>query len=108
MEARHARLYDQAFGKDPAYWRSASPVHVLTAGAAPLLAVCSSRRSEPCPHARQFAAKAASLGARAQVLEQDLSHGDVNKKLGQNGSYTQAVESFMGTLDDSVRRLLAR
>jgi arylformamidase len=107
MEAKHYPLYDHAFGNDPAYWKKASPFQTLSANATPFLLVCSSRRSDSCPQAHQFAAKTASLNVRASVLEQDLSHKDINQQLGSVGSYTNAVESFMATLDESVMRLLA-
>ena len=106
MEAKHYRLYDKAFGSDPAYWKAASPYHALTETATPFLAVCSTRRSDSCPQATRFAAKATSLKVRASVLEQDLSHKDINQNLGMEGRYTDAVETFMGTLDESVRRAL--
>ena len=102
MEAKHARFYDRAFGSRPTYWRSASPFHVLTASASPLLAVCSTRRKDSCLQARNFAAQASSLGARIKVLEQDLSHREVNETLGEPGAYTHAVEEFMGSLDTAV------
>jgi acetyl esterase/lipase len=108
METRHFRFYDRAFGGDPAYWRAASPFHALSESAAPFLAVCSSRRSDSCPQASGFVAKAKSLNVRASVLEQDLSHKDINQRLGAEGRYTDAVESFMGALDESVLRALQR
>lgn len=107
MQARHFRLYDPAFGSDPAYWRKASPFHELSANATPFLAVCSTRRSDSCSQARRFVAKAASLSVRASVLEEDLSHRDINQRLGLEGGYTDAVESFMGALDKSVMAALA-
>lgn len=106
MGAEHARFYDRAFGDDPAYWRAASPFHALSETATPFLAVCSARRNDSCPQARRFVTKATSLNVRARVLEQDLSHKDINQWLGIKGSYTDAVESFMGTLDESVMRAL--
>lgn len=106
MQAKHYRLYDKAFGSDPAYWKAASPYHALTETATPFLAVCSTRRSDSCPQATRFAAKATSLKVRASVLEQDLSHKDINQNLGMEDRYTDAVETFMGTLDESVRRAL--
>jgi len=106
MEARHFPLYDRAFGTDATYWQSASPYHQLAASAAPLLAVCSTQRSDSCPQADRFVGKATSLGIRGQVLGQNLSHKDINQQLGQSGAYTDAVESFMASLDPSVMRLL--
>jgi acetyl esterase/lipase len=106
MEAKHPRFYDKAFGSTPTYWRAASPFHALSETAAPFLVVCSTRRSDSCQQAHQFVAKVASLQVRASVLEQDLSHKDINQQLGVAGGYTDAVESFMGALDESVMRAL--
>lgn len=102
MEERHFPLYDDAFGSDPSYWRRASPYHHLSAGAPPMLAVCSTQRKASCPQAREFAAKAATLGVRAPVLEQDLSHREINLLLGEPGRYTAAVDAFIRSLE--VRR----
>lgn len=106
MQAPHPDLYDDAFGDKPAYWLAASPYHALQAIATPMLPVCSIRRDDACPQAHAFAAKANRLGVRAQVLEQDLSHGEINDQLGLPGPYTDAVETFMGSLDPQVERML--
>ncbi len=106
MKAKHARFYDRAFGRDPAYWRTASPFHVLSEIATPFLAVCSTRRSDSCRQASRFVSKATSLNVRASMLEQDLSHKDINQQLGMEGSYTDAVESFMRALDEPAMRAL--
>jgi len=66
---------------------------------APLLAVCSSRRRESCPSADAFVAKDVQLGARARVLREDLSHGEINMTLGAPSDYTAQVDAFL----DSVR-----
>lgn len=108
MKARHFHLYDDAFGSDPAYWEATSPFLALSGNAVPLLAVCSTRRSDACPQARKYAARASELGARASVLEQDLSHKDINQMLGIEGAYTDAVEAFISTLDTSIKAVLAR
>lgn len=107
MQTRHYRLYDAAFGTDPAYWRAVSPLQRLEATARPVLLVCSSRREDSCAQADGFASRATSRGVRAQVLRQDLSHEDINQTLGQPGPYTQAVEAFMAALDPAVARGLA-
>lgn len=106
MQTKHARFYDYAFGSDVTYWRSVSPFHLLSAEAAPFLAVCSSQRDDSCPQANRFITKASSLGVRSRALEQNLSHKDINKQLGNCQGYTAAVESFMGTLDEKVMQLL--
>ena len=99
MRQRHARFYDEVFGGDAAFWRRMSPLQSLQAGAAPLLLVCSTqRRDDPCAQARAFAAAAARLGVRAEVLPQDLSHTDINQTLGQPGAYTAAVDRFLASV----------
>lgn len=99
MAARHARFYDRAFTGDREYWKAASPFHALTQAEPPILAVCSTRRDDSCPQARSFVAKAASLGMRTEVLEVNLSHKEINQRLGAAGDYTNAVERFMRGLD---------
>ena len=98
MAARHHRLYDRAFGSDASYWRAVSPFHRLFDKTAPLLAVCSTQRNDSCPQARGFVAKASSIGVRASVLPADLSHKEINHKLGLPGPYTDGVEAFMRSL----------
>lgn len=109
MSAPHARLYDRAFGTDPGFWRAASPLHVLARGAPPVLAVCSTeRRADSCAQARAYAARAQSLGVRASVLPQPLSHAEINRRLGLEGAYTEAVERFFASLDPALATLLKR
>jgi acetyl esterase/lipase len=62
MSHRHLGLYDRAFGSDPRQWDAVSPMAQLGRGTAPMLAVCSSRRTESCPTSDRFAAKANGLG----------------------------------------------
>ncbi|NGZ84123.1 alpha/beta hydrolase [Duganella aceris] len=102
MRQRHFPLYDQAFGAEPGYWDSVSPLAQLKPGGAPLLAVCSSRRNDACPQAQGYAARAGALGMRAQVLPQDKSHREINETLGQPGAYTTAVEAFLASLDPAL------
>lgn len=106
MSHRHLPLYDAPFGKDPAYWRAMSPIHALAPGAAPLLSVCSTRRDDSCLQAGQFATRASQLGIRAELLRENLSHGEINAQLGQPGAYTDAVEHFLGSLDSAIARRL--
>jgi arylformamidase len=106
MEEPHARLYDNAFGNVSSYWRLASPFHAMTKGMQPFLAVCSTRRETSCEHADGFIAKAVSLGTRASVLRENLSHRDINQRLGDNDAYTRSVEDFMRTLDPVVARMM--
>lgn len=109
MERPHARLYDRAFGTDPAFWREVSPLAQLERGAAPFLLVCSTRRSDSCPQSDALAAKARDLGIRAEVLRKNLSHGEINALLGEEAAYTEAVDEFLASLDAEVAaRLNAR
>ncbi len=98
MRAPHLRLYDNAFGKDPAFWTATSPYQVLAAAPAPMLLVCSTRRTDPCPQARSFAARVTSFGGRAEVDPVDLSHGQINDELGLPGPLTSTVDAFLGSL----------
>lgn len=107
MRAPHMPLYDDAFGADPAYWRLLSPLHQWTAGAPPVQMVCSTERADqPCHQAEALARHVHGLGGRAEVLPQDLSHGEINAQLGLESPYTRAVEAFMGSLDAEVARRL--
>jgi arylformamidase len=106
MRQPHLPLYDAAFGMRPRYWRAASPYRQLGAGASPFLLVCSTLRRESCPEAAKFAKRARTLGVTAQVLQQPLSHRQINEQLGTAGAYTDSVEAFLQTLDYSLARAL--
>ena len=107
MRARHPRLYDDAFGSDPAHWATLSPFHQWTVGAPPLQMVCSTQRADqPCAQAKAMTRHVRSQGGRAEVLPQPLSHGEINARLGLDSDYTRAVETFMGSLDAEVARHL--
>ncbi len=95
MNGRHFRLYDQAFGSNPADWLAASPLQQMHAAPVPFLAVCSSRRQDSCPQARAFVGKVRSLGGRGQVLEEDLSHEEINANLGAPSDYTSQIDAFL-------------
>jgi len=106
MQSQHYRFYDRAFGSEPSAWTAASPLQQLTASGAPFLAVCSSRRQDSCPQARSFVTKANSLGMRAQLLEEDKTHEEINADLGTASDYTTQVEAFLGSLDPAVASAL--
>lgn len=104
MRLPHPRFYDRAFGADPALWRAASPLETLAPGAAPMLVVCSTQRADAsCLQSQRFVASALESGVRASVLEQDLSHGEINGKLGLPGAYTAAVEQFFASVGIELR-----
>ena len=89
------RIYDAAFGRNPADWIAASPYHQLTRDAVPMLFVCSSRRQDACPQGRAMVEKAKTLGVAMEVLPEDLSHGEVNHLLGAPSAYTTSVDAFV-------------
>jgi len=97
MRAPHARLYDRAFGKDPAYWQAASPYHrVSKPGAPALLMLCSKLRDDdPCGKALHFEKKAAHFGHYMTIWGRDLSHADINRQLGAPGIYTDLVTNWL-------------
>lgn len=98
MQARHYKLYDDAFGTDPVFWHQASPYHQLTPQAFPMLLVCSSQRVAPCPAARDFAKHAKTFKVRAEVLSENLSHKEINQNLGMPSDYTEKVNQFLQSL----------
>ena len=107
MRAPHLPLYDDAFGADPAYWVAMSPFHQWTAGAPPMQMVCSPQRADaPGQQSDAMARHVRNQGGRAEVLPQDLDHGEINAQLGLDSDYTRAVEAFMGSLDAEVARRL--
>lgn len=96
MNGRHLPLYDRAFGNDPTDWLAASPYQQLRQASAPVLAVCSSRRTNACPQAKNFVAKAQDLGMQAGMLPLDKTHADINAQLGDDAAYTAEVERHLG------------
>ena len=107
MTGKHHDFFNAAFGNDPTYWKTASPFHILSTTATPMLLVCSATRPEkPCLQAHSFATKATSLGIQTQVLEESMSHEQINQDLGLPGAYTAAVETYMSSLDASLMRAL--
>jgi arylformamidase len=108
MNHRHPKLYDQAFGDDPALWEASSPIHHLTKDSPPWLGVCSSPRRTSCGTNRIYAAKARDLGTHAETLGQEFNHGEIDSELGKPNAYTDAVETFMTSLDPAVKALLKR
>lgn len=95
MAAPRPRLYDQAFGSDPGYWKKVSPLEQLRPGTPPLLVVCSSLRPQVCEHAQQYAGQVQALGGYAQWLPQALRHIQTSEQLGLPGHYTDAVDQFL-------------
>lgn len=98
MKARHLKLYDEAFGADPAKWEAASPYHRVKGATQPLLGICRQRSSDACPQNKALAKKVNSLGGKMEVEPERMSHGEINSELGRSGAYTDRVETFMRSL----------
>jgi arylformamidase len=102
-------VYGEAFGTEEAGWIRASPWHQVDKTSAPWLGVCSTLRKDgSCDQAESYAEKSRSLGVRAEVLPEDKKHDEINDDLGMAGDYTDAVETFMASLDPAVAKLLGR
>ena len=96
MQNRHSHFYDQAFSDQPSNWKALSPISQLHQALPAFLAVCSTTRpDQPCTQAQQFIQHAQKLGTKAQLLPLPLSHVEINKSLGKNNPYTQAVNQFI-------------
>lgn len=101
------RFYKKAFGKSRAYWKEASPIHVLSGKLFPFLAVCSSKRKDDsCLQAKSFIEKAKSYGSHTQLLRFDFSHRNINVELGKDFCYTRQVDEFIKELDTSIESML--
>jgi acetyl esterase/lipase len=95
MQSPHLPLHERAFGRSEAGWRQASPLHRLSDLPVPMLLVHSSGRPQAGAQARRFADAVAAIGGHAEVLAVDLSHADVNARLGLDGDYTARVDAFL-------------
>lgn len=101
-------LFRNAFGSDPVFWRAVSPMHQLDGPAAPILAVCASERRDSCAANRAFVDKAASFGTHTQLMQQPLSHAEINRLLGEDNAYTREVERFMRRTTETATEAAAR
>lgn len=96
MQRSHRRLYDQAFGQDRTDWRKLSPIHQIHQAIPPMLLVCARRRADqPCQQAMQFAKHAQQWGSVVHVQPTDLSHRQINRYLGDDSAYSQAVAQWI-------------
>ncbi len=96
MTNPHPKLYDDAFGSDPAYWASVSPTAQLKPDAIAMMLVCSLKRpDDSCGQSRAFAGHLKGIGMDAPVAPQPLTHMEVNNTLGLDGDYTGAVDAFI-------------
>ena len=100
-QRRVPKLYHEAFGADPAYWRSVSPQQQLGRDGVPMLLVCASERgfpTSPCDEARKLAKRAEGLRVPMLVQPEPMSHGEINKDLGLPSDYTQRVGAWIDRL----------
>ena len=100
-QRRVPKLYHDAFGADPAYWRSVSPQQQLGRSGVPMLLVCSSDRgfpTSPCDEARKLAKRAEALRVPMLVQPEPLDHGEINKNLGLPSDYTGRVGAWIDQL----------
>jgi len=100
-QPRVPRLYHEAFGADPAYWRSVSPQQQLGRDSLPMLLVCASERrfpTSPCDEARKLARRAEALPVPMAVQPEPLDHGAINKDLGLASDYTHRVGAWIDRL----------
>lgn len=105
-QRRVPRLYHDAFGADPAYWRSVSPQQQLDRGGVPMLLVCASGRhfpTSPCDEARKLAKRGEALRGPMLVQPEPLAHGDINRALGLPSAYTHRVSDWIDRLRDASR-----
>jgi acetyl esterase/lipase len=98
MSSPHFDLYDQAFGRDQALWRAASPALNIELSPGHALLVCSTRRAESCAMADDFAAKYQTKGGRVVIVREDMTHGEINALLGASGPYTDQIDKFLASL----------
>lgn len=108
MRHDHFRFYDRAFGEQESNWIHNSPFHALSSKTSPMLIVCSTSRTDACPQAQQYQSKSQSLGNHVEILEENLSHREINAELGLDSRYTRDVEKFMMSLDSEVMSRLTR
>ncbi|MEG3049492.1 MAG: alpha/beta hydrolase [Thermomonas sp.] len=100
-QRRVPKLYHEAFGADPDYWRSVSPQQQLGRDGVPMLLVCASERgfpTSPCDEARKLAKRAEALRVPMLVQPEPLDHGEINKDLGLPSDYTQRVGDWIDRL----------
>ncbi len=98
MSGVHFSLYDNAFGADKALWQAASPLLNIEGKPAPMMLVCSTKRADSCAMADEFAAGLRKKGGRADVVREDMTHGEINAYFGKPGTYTDQADKFFASL----------
>lgn len=111
MERRHAAFYDQAFGNQPAYWRTVSPMDQMTKAVIPLLTICTARHDDACDQAKALTDQAKTLSSTPSDytwFKLSLSHAQANEQLGLIGPYTNAVDRFIAERSDQFAEVINR
>lgn len=98
MQDSPARVYRRAFGAGAAYWQAASPRTHVSRRDPPFLIVCSSQRVDSCPAAERFTQAATTQHVGVITVPVNLSHAQINKRLGEPGGYTTAVDNWIGSV----------
>lgn len=98
MEARHAPLYDRAFGKDPAAWPAVSPFHAVRKKGSPALMMICRQKTDACVQALTFEKKSAKYGHVMVIWEDKRSHMEINQRLGEPGYYTDSVARWISSI----------
>lgn len=104
MAHKHPQLYDDAFGNDPEFQEAMSPTLQLVDKLPPMFLVTrvqneAGQLPEALYQTTEFARAARALGTDVTVYKSELSHGDINGKLGLPSPYTTAVNDWLGKVE---------
>lgn len=100
-------MFRYAYGDDAAQWKSASPINLLNQQSLPMLFACSTQRPDSsCEQAALFVEQANQYGIKTKIIAKDLDHGAIDFELGLDQHYTQQIEQFMASLDESIAKRL--
>lgn len=107
MQLWSPEMFRYAYGDDTTLWKAASPINLLSNQSLPLLLACSKQRLDSsCEQAELFIEQANQYGLETTMIKRDFDHGAMDFELGLNADYTQQVERFMASLDETVAHYL--
>lgn len=94
------RLYARAFGQDPAFWKSMSPIHHLAPHQSyPAFLLLYSGTGDGAVRqsfARDFASNLRKSGGQISLFDgRDYSHREMNTGIGTATDLTQAIDGFL-------------
>lgn len=96
MRKRNTRNNHNPFGDDPNFWTKISPIENITPNAIPMLLVCSLRRLDnSCDQSNDFAYQLKKNQIEAEILHENLTHGQITTQLGQINIYTNNVDNYI-------------